>query len=99
MEINPPIPAPKVDDSVYKLMYELGKNLIWDDRADIYRTVYAYRPRHKYHGKLSPHHPSPAHHYLIGSVLVLLAQFGVLANTAVEAQQLAKDMESEDFIE
>ena len=87
---------PKVDDSVYRLMYELGHALIQDDRDDIYRTVYAYRPRHKYHGKLAPHHPSGLHHWQIGSVLVLLAQFGVLANTAAEAQQLAQDLEAED---
>ena len=88
-----PVPVQKIDDSVYKIMYELGRNLIWDDRADIYRTVYAHRPRHKYHGKISPHHTGGLHHYMLGSLLVLLSQFGVLANTAMEAQEIAREME------
>ena len=86
---------PKIDDSIYRLMYELGHALIQDDRSDLYRTTYAYRPRHKYHGKIAPHHTSPLHHWQLGSVLVLLAQFGVLANTAMEAQQLAQELEDE----
>jgi hypothetical protein len=93
---NPPIPAQKIDDSVYRLIWELGHALIQDDRSDLYRTTYAHRPRHKYHGKVSPHHPSPIHHWMLGSILVLAAQFGALANTAIEAQQLAREMEEEE---
>jgi hypothetical protein len=95
---NYPIPTPaaqKVDDSVYKLIYELGNAMIKDDAGDLYRTTYKYRPRYKYHGKLSPHHASPVHHWMLGSLLVVAAQLGVLANTAAEAQAIASEMQEE----
>jgi hypothetical protein len=95
LPFDSPVPAQKIDDSVYKLMWELGHALIKDDKSDLYRTTYAHRPRHKYHGKIAPHHASPLHHWQLGSLLVLLAQFGVLANTAMEAKELAEVIEDE----
>ena len=91
-----PIPPQKIDDTVYKIMYELGSALINDDSGDLYRTTYKYRPRYKYHGKRAPHHESPLHHWQLGTILVLLSQFGVLANTAMEAQEIVRGMEDDN---
>ena len=89
------IPSQKIPDEVYKLMYELGHALILDDKRDLFRTVYKHRPNYKYHGKVSKHHISPVHHWMGGTLLVLLAQFGILANTAAEAKALVEEMEDE----
>lgn len=45
--------------------------LIRDDAGDLGYFQYRNRKRHKYHGKHSPHHPSPAHHYQLGTIIGL----------------------------
>lgn len=52
-----------------------GESLIRDDASDLGYFTYRNRRRHKYHGKLAPDHPSPFHHYQIGTILVLLSDF------------------------
>ena len=91
---NPPIAPPqKIPDEVYRLMYELGYALINDDKRDLFRTVYKHRPNYKYHGKVAKHHESPLHHWQGGTVLVLVSMLGMLMNTAMEAQEVAKDFD------
>ena len=48
-----------------------GESLIRDDKGDLGYFTYRNRHRHKYHGRHAPNHPSPLHHYMAGSVLVL----------------------------
>lgn len=48
-----------------------GESLIKDDKADLGYLNYRNRKRHKYRGRHAPHHPSPWHHYQVGSLLVL----------------------------
>ena len=48
-----------------------GESLIKDDKGDLGYLTYRNRKRHTYHGKKSPHHPSPWHHYQIGTALCL----------------------------
>ena len=88
-------PAHRIPDEVYKLMSELGSALIQDDKRDLFRTVYRHRPNYKYHGKVSKHHDSPVHHWMGGTLLVLLSQLGILHNTAMEAQEVAREMEGD----
>ena len=52
-----------------------GESLIRDDRGDLGYFTYRNRKRHKYHGQVSPHHPSPFHHYQIGTVVTLASYF------------------------
>lgn len=50
-----------------------GESLIRDDAGDLGYFNYRNRKRHKYHGIKSPHHPSPWHHYQVGTVVSLLS--------------------------
>lgn len=52
-----------------------GESLIKDDAGDLGYFTYRNRNRHTYHGKKSPHHPSPVHHYMLGTGLCLLSYF------------------------
>lgn len=70
-----------------KVIYNLGHTMILDDKADLGWVTYRGRHNHTYHGKKAPDHPSPFHHYMIGSVLCMLAQamsIGALANDLTE---------------
>jgi len=89
----------KADDSLTRLMYTLGENLIKDDRADLGYGSYYGRSGHRYHGVSSPNHSSPFHHYQVGTVLCLLAQMLRLTNVAAEAQEATADINFEDFEE
>ena len=60
-----------------------GESLIKDDRADLGYFTYKNRRRHRYRGKVSPDHPSPWHHYQIGSLLCLTSY--ILAPLAMVA--------------
>lgn len=60
--------------SLYNLIETLslfGESLVKDDKGDLGHFQYRNRRRHKYHGKRAPHHPSPWHHYQIGSAIIL----------------------------
>lgn len=94
---TPSVLPQKVDDTILKMVYELGAAMIWSDRDDIYRTIYKYRPRHKWEGKPAPHHPSPHHHYIWGGGLVLIAQMLALRNAAIEAAEVARDIDLDEF--
>lgn len=50
-----------------------GEALIRDDKGDLGYFDYRNRRRHTYHGKNAPHHPSPFHHYQVGTILSLIA--------------------------
>jgi hypothetical protein len=63
------------DPNLAKAIYNLGHSLIQDDKADIGWMTYRNRHNHIYHGKKSPDHLSPFHHYQVGSLLCMLAQF------------------------
>jgi hypothetical protein len=52
-----------------------GESLIRDDAGDLGYLTYRNRKRHTYHGKKSPHHPSPLHHYQIGTIITLSSYF------------------------
>lgn len=89
----------KADDTLTNLMYTLGENLIMDDRGDLGYGSYKGRSSHIYHGRRSPNHPSPLHHYQAGTILCLLAQFLRLTNVAAEAQAAAAEFEGFDLDE
>lgn len=48
-----------------------GESLIRDDKGDLGYLNYRNRRRHTYHGKKSPDHPSPVHHWQAGTALCL----------------------------
>ena len=50
-----------------------AESLIKDDASDLGYFNYRNRKRHTYHGKKSPHHESPLHHYQLGTALGLLS--------------------------
>ena len=78
-------------------MYTLGENLIKDDRGDLGYGSYYGRNSHIYHGSRNPNHPSPFHHYQVGTVLCLLAQVLRITNVAAEAQAVQAEMDEMDF--
>lgn len=54
-------------------MNMFGEQLIRDDKGDLGYFDYRNRRRHKYHGRYSPNHPSPVHHYQAGTVISLVS--------------------------
>lgn len=77
---------------IAKAMYNLGSCMIWDDKGDLGYTTYYNRRSHKYHGKTAPHHPSPIHHYQLGSLLVILSQLFALGGLANDLKGVANDL-------
>ncbi len=74
-------------------MYTFGEALIHDDAGDLGYTSYKGRANHVYHGKRSPNHPSPAHHWQIGTVLCIFSQFLALSTVAAEAQAISDEIQ------
>jgi hypothetical protein len=56
---------------LFEALSIFGESLIKDDKADLGYFTYRNRRGHKYRGKAAPNHPSPWHHYQIGSLLCL----------------------------
>ena len=84
------------DDDYTKILYNIGKAMIYDDKGDLGYANYRGRTSHTYHGKKSPNHPSPFHHWQVGSALVLLSQFLSLNNVAKDAMEIAKENDEID---
>ena len=51
----------------------LGETLIRDDAGDLGYLTYRNRRRHRYHGRIAPDHPSPVHHYMAGTGILLMS--------------------------
>ena len=79
------------DDTISKIMYDIGATMIYDDRADLGYFSYKNRRNHKYNGKYSPDHASPFHHWQIGLIMMLGAQFLQLNQLANEAREVAEE--------
>ena len=71
-----------LDPSLAKAIYNLGHSLIQDDKGDIGWITYRGRQNHTYHGKVAPDHPSPFHHWQIGTILCMLGQAMALGSLA-----------------
>jgi hypothetical protein len=74
------------------MLWTLGETLIRDDASDLGYASYRGRQNHIYHGVRSPDHPSPLHHYQVGTVLCMVAQLLQLSTVASEAQEIAEDL-------
>ena len=85
------------DQNLAKALYNFGHSLIQDDKADLGYFSYYGRKNHVYHGENKPHHPSPFHHYQIGTVLCMLAQFMSIGALAQDVYDTPND--KEDSIE
>ena len=82
------------DKDVAKILYNLGESMIHDDRGDLGYVTYRNRKLHHYGGKPAPDHPSPVHHWMLGTLLCLTAQGLALVKTAQEAQEVYQDIQS-----
>lgn len=80
----------RVDDSIIKMMWDFGEALVRDDAGDLGYASYRGRHNHIYHGKRSPDHPSPFHHYQVGTLMCLAAQLLQLGTVADEAREVAE---------
>lgn len=89
----------KADDTITKMMWSLGENMIKDDRGDLGYASYRGRNSHIYHGSRSPNHSSPFHHYQVGTLLCLASQFLRLSTVAAEAQEAQAEFDDIDFSE
>jgi len=75
-----PIPFITLDQA--EMLNNLAVSLIEDDRHDIGYTTYRNRNSHYYHGRKSPNHESPWHHWQIGGILYIISQIaGAIALT------------------
>ncbi len=70
-----------------------GESLIRDDKADLGYFNYRNHRRHTYHGRVNPHHPSPFHHYQVGTIITLASYF--LAPIAM-ALDLKEELSTEE---
>lgn len=73
-------------------MWNLGENLIHDDKGDLGYFSYRGRNSHRYHGVPAPDHPSALHHWQAGALLVLLSLGLTLNNLANEAKEIQDEM-------
>ncbi len=64
-----------------------GESLIKDDKGDLGTFNYRNRKRHTYHGKKAPNHPSPFHHYQVGTVIYLTSLFMAPIAMALDIQE------------
>lgn len=75
-------------------MWNLGENLIHDDKGDLGYFNYRGRRSHRYHGVSSPDHPSALHHWQAGVVLVLGAIGLTLSNLVNDAREMMDEEET-----
>jgi hypothetical protein len=79
------------DANLAKAVYNLGHSLIHDDSGDLGYMSYYGRKNHTYHGKSSPNHPSPFHHWQIGTLLCMVAQFMSIGALAQDVYDTPSD--------
>jgi hypothetical protein len=79
------------DENLAKTIYNLGSSLIQDDKGDIGWITYRNRNNHVYHGKVAPNHPSPFHHWQIGTILCMLGQAMALGAMAQDVYDTPVD--------
>lgn len=60
--------------------------LLWDDIDDLGYFTYFGRKNHVYHGKPSPDHPSPFHHWQWAGWFMLVGELLAYADVAKELQ-------------
>lgn len=88
----------RADDTLTKMMWNIGEALIHDDRGDLGYTTYKGRTSHFYNGRRSPDHVSPLHHWQVGTLLCLMSQILSVSNVAAEAKAAVADIDLElDF--
>lgn len=79
--------------SLSKNLHEFGRILVMDDKSDIGYFEYYDRDSHYYHGKHSPHHPSPWHHWQVGGAFMLVGQ---LLGTIAALKEVQQEEEGEE---
>jgi hypothetical protein len=77
-------------------VYNIGFALLQDDIHDVGYFAYSDRKFHKYHGKTSPDHPSPWHHWQVGVVFLFMSQLMGLMSKVKENLQVMKEIEGLD---
>jgi hypothetical protein len=70
----------------------LGETLIIDDKGDLGYLNYRNRRRHKYHGRVAPHHPSPLHHWQAGTLISLLSYCLAPVAMAIDMKEELSDI-------
>jgi hypothetical protein len=88
----PPFPM-----EFFEAVHNFSMYLILDDVHDLGRGQYYERIDHFYHGRKSPHHPSPLHHWQLGIAGLLFSQVGSLITKGIEMIDDYKKMESGDL--
>ena len=83
------------DKDAARILYDVGASMIEDDKSDLGWTTYSQRRLHHYHGHRATEHSTPFHHWQLGTLLCLTAQFLALAQTAQEAHDVFQEMQSE----
>ena len=81
------------DENLAKAIYTFGESLIHDDKGDLGWVTYRNRNNHRYHGQIAPNHPSPFHHYQVGTLLCMLAQFMSIGALAQDVYDTPNDTE------
>ena len=87
----------KTPEQLFELIHNVSLYLLIDDKSDLGRFQYYGRDDHYYHGKHSPDHPSPFHHWQIGILGLIVSQLGSIMTKASEMYNTFQAVESGDY--
>ena len=92
----PDVAPPNPMRGAGKLFYQIGEHLLRDDINDVGYFNYRNRRHHYYHGKHSPDHPSPFHHWQ--PALFMMAA-GMFMGTLAELQEIHRAFTEPDDLD
>lgn len=82
---------------IFEIIHNVSMYLLVDDMHDLGRGQYTKRTDYYYHGKHSPEHPSPFHHWVLGYFGILTSQIGTALLKGLELYEDYKKIEGGDL--
>src|SRR6476469_7051132 len=82
---------------IFEIIHNVSMYLLVDDMHDLGRGQYYKRTDYYYHGKHSPDHPSPFHHWILGYFGILTSQIGSALLKGLEMYDDYKKIEGGDL--
>jgi len=82
---------------IFEIIHNVSMYLLVDDMHDLGRGQYTKRTDYYYHGKHSPDHPSPFHHWILGYFGILTSQIGTALLKGLEMYDDYKKIEGGDL--
>ena len=88
---------PVLPESFFEAIHNISMYLLLDDAHDLGRFSYYQRGDYYYHGRHSPNHPSPVHHWQLAIFGLLFSNIGSVVMKGAEMFRDYKRIESGDF--